>query len=221
MNHPIIEGDFVHFDSQDGKKKFGRVEYVMKRGSFGLDDSRYNVPASRDNPVLLVRLFEDSPMGYVETELLTGSLSSDAMRHPDGEPLVMADQPAVTMSMPEERSIRIPNPYQETQAAALFGGKQAPPFGSKKKNPMKGKKVAPFGGKKANPFSAKARAVAAEKGFALSDGKLPIRDEKELKSAIMLRGKVEGHSEAQIKKHIMKRAKALDMMDALPDEWTK
>lgn len=221
MDNPIVEGNFVRFGSQDGKSLYGRVEYVMKKGSFGPDDSRYNVPASPDNPVLLVRLFEDSPMGYVETEMLTGSLSSNAVL--DEAPMNPADQPSSTLivSTPQEKSMKIPNPNQETQSAALFGGKQAPPFGSKKANPMKGKKVAPFGGKKANPFSAKARAAASEKGFALPDGKLPIRNGAELRAAIKLRGKVEGHSEEQIKKHIMKRAKALDMMDVLPEEWAK
>ena len=71
------EGDFVSFPLEDGSEVVGRVEYVMTDGSFGPTDSKYNVPASSDDPVLLTRIFS----GDKETELLTGRKSSDVMLH--------------------------------------------------------------------------------------------------------------------------------------------
>lgn len=71
------EGDFVSFPLEDGSEVVGRVEYVMTDGSFGPTDSKYNVPASSDDPVLLTRIFSEDN----ETELLTGRKSSDVMLH--------------------------------------------------------------------------------------------------------------------------------------------
>jgi hypothetical protein len=68
-------------------------------------------------------------------------------------------------------------------------------------------------------LSVEARGKAAEKGFALPDGKLPIRNKDELDAAIRLRGKVEGHTAEEIKAHIIKRAADLGAEDMLPAEW--
>lgn len=69
------------------------------------------------------------------------------------------------------------------------------------------------------PLNVAAREKAAEEGFALPDGKLPIRNVDELKAAIRLRGKVEGHSATDIRNHIVKRARALDAVAELPEAW--
>jgi len=69
------EGDFVSFPLEDGSEVVGRVEYVMTDGSFGPTDSKYNVPASSDDPVLLTRIFSEDN----ETELLTGRKSSEVL----------------------------------------------------------------------------------------------------------------------------------------------
>lgn len=69
------------------------------------------------------------------------------------------------------------------------------------------------------PLNVEAREEAAEEGMALPDGKLPIRNVEELKAAIRLRGKVEGHSATEIRDHIVKRARALNAVDELPEMW--
>jgi hypothetical protein len=69
------------------------------------------------------------------------------------------------------------------------------------------------------PLTVEARDDAADAGEALPDGKLPIRSLIELRSAIKLRGNVKGHSEDAIREHIIKRARALDATDELPEEW--
>lgn len=68
-------------------------------------------------------------------------------------------------------------------------------------------------------LSVAARENAAEAGFALPDGKLPIRNRDELAAAISLRGKVEGHSMREIRDHIVRRARALDAVADLPEAW--
>lgn len=69
------------------------------------------------------------------------------------------------------------------------------------------------------PLNVAAREEAAEEGMALPDGKLPIRNVQELEAAIRLRGKVEGHSAMEIRDHIVKRARALNAVDRLPEAW--
>lgn len=71
------------------------------------------------------------------------------------------------------------------------------------------------------PLTVEARRKAAEQGFALPDGKLPIRNVAELRAAIRLRGMVKGHSVTEVRRHIVKRARALNAVDELPDAWRK
>jgi hypothetical protein len=73
----IEEGDFVSFQLEDGSDALARVEYIMSDGSFGIEGSKYNVPASLQDPVLLLRLFNMSADGESETELLTGRKLSE------------------------------------------------------------------------------------------------------------------------------------------------
>ena len=73
----IEEGDFVSFQLEDGSDALARVEYIMSDGSFGVEGSKYNVPASFEDPVLLLRLFNMSADGASETELLTGRKLSE------------------------------------------------------------------------------------------------------------------------------------------------
>jgi len=71
------------------------------------------------------------------------------------------------------------------------------------------------------PLTAEAREDAADEGYALPDGKLPIRTKEEVRSAVKLRNHVHGHSELAIRRHITKRARALGATDLLPDEWKR
>jgi hypothetical protein len=61
------EGDYVSFEL-DGQMMIGTVEYVMTDGAFGIQGSEYYAPASKENPLALIRIWEDGE----ETELLTG-----------------------------------------------------------------------------------------------------------------------------------------------------
>lgn len=62
-----------------------------------------------------------------------------------------------------------------------------------------------------------AREKAAEKGQALPDGSFPIRNIKDLKNAVQAYGRAKASKKAAVRKHIMKRAKALGRADLIPD----
>jgi hypothetical protein len=66
-------------------------------------------------------------------------------------------------------------------------------------------------------FSTKTREKLAEKGQAMPGGGFPIRNRADLKRAIQAYGRAS--NKAAAKAWIIKRAKALDATDLLPDDW--
>lgn len=68
-------------------------------------------------------------------------------------------------------------------------------------------------------ISAEARKRAAKKGEAMPDGSYPIRNTDDLKNAIQSIGRAK--DPAAVKKHIIKRARALDAEDMIPEGWLK
>lgn len=65
--------------------------------------------------------------------------------------------------------------------------------------------------------SPKTRIRAAENGEALPDGSFPIRDGADLKRAIQAYGRAK--DKGAVKRHIIRRAKALDKTNLLPESW--
>lgn len=66
------------------------------------------------------------------------------------------------------------------------------------------------------------RRAAAKRGHAMPDGSYPIRDHGEVSKAVALFPKgagVNGKTEAGIKRHIIKRARALGAPHKIPDSW--
>ena len=68
-------------------------------------------------------------------------------------------------------------------------------------------------------ISEKARKRLAKEGKALPDGSYPIRNAGDLKNAIQAYGRSKPGDRAKVRRHIMKRAKALGKADLIPDEW--
>src|SRR5512143_1650857 len=66
-------------------------------------------------------------------------------------------------------------------------------------------------------FSQAARDKAADKGQALPDGSLPIKNTGDLKNAIQAIGRAKNPGAA--KAHIKRRAAALGATDMLPEDW--
>lgn len=67
--------------------------------------------------------------------------------------------------------------------------------------------------------SKKSREQAAEQGQALPDGSYPIRNVSDLKNAIQAYGRAKESDRAKVRKHIMKRARALGKADLIPADW--
>lgn len=68
-------------------------------------------------------------------------------------------------------------------------------------------------------YSEDERAEMAKGGMALPDGSYPIKDEEDLKNAIMSYGRASDKEKA--KAHIKKRAMELDKEDMIPAEWSE
>lgn len=68
-------------------------------------------------------------------------------------------------------------------------------------------------------YSTGQREAAAEKGNALPDGSFPINNKADLRNAIQAFGRAK--NPAQAKAHIMRRARALDAADLIPEAWMK
>lgn len=65
-------------------------------------------------------------------------------------------------------------------------------------------------------FSAEQRKEFSEKGWALPDGSFPIENESDLRNAVQAVGRAS--DQATAKRHIIKRARALGALDALPED---
>ena len=70
-------------------------------------------------------------------------------------------------------------------------------------------------------FSPLQRKNLAKKGEALPDGSYPIRNEGDLKNAIKAFGRAKASERGDVKKHIIKRARALKKSDLIPETWIK
>lgn len=66
-------------------------------------------------------------------------------------------------------------------------------------------------------FSSELRERYAKEGVALPDGSFPIPDRDALRRAVQSIGRASSQSRAR--RHIIKRARALDAVSMLPDEW--
>ena len=63
------------------------------------------------------------------------------------------------------------------------------------------------------------RKELAKEGKALKDGSYPIRNKADLKNAIRAIGRANKSKRAEVRKHIMKRAKALGATKLIPETW--
>lgn len=68
-------------------------------------------------------------------------------------------------------------------------------------------------------FTEEQRKTLAEKGQALKDGSYPIRNKADLKNAIRAIGRANKSKRAEVRKHIIKRAKALGAAKLIPETW--
>lgn len=68
-------------------------------------------------------------------------------------------------------------------------------------------------------FSTEVRERYAKEGIALSDGSYPIPDKDALRRAVMAFGRSNPEDRSKVRRHIIKRARALGATDMIPDDW--
>ncbi len=68
-------------------------------------------------------------------------------------------------------------------------------------------------------ISMRVRDRLAKEGKALPDGSYPIRNVEDLKNAIQAYGRSKKSKRAQVRRHIMKRARALGKSELIPEQW--
>lgn len=71
-------------------------------------------------------------------------------------------------------------------------------------------------------ISAAERKTAAKKGQAMQGGRFPIRNKADLQNAIHAVGRVRPNTEqarAMVRRHIIRRARALGLTSQIPDSW--
>jgi hypothetical protein len=68
-------------------------------------------------------------------------------------------------------------------------------------------------------ISRRTREKLAQDGKALPDGSYPIRNSSDLKNAIQAYGRSKPHKRAIVRRHIMKRARALGKFEMVPEKW--
>jgi hypothetical protein len=68
-------------------------------------------------------------------------------------------------------------------------------------------------------ISMKARKRLAGEGKALPDGSYPIRNAGDLKNAVQAYGRSKPSDRAKVRRHIVKRARALGKPEVIPEEW--
>lgn len=68
-------------------------------------------------------------------------------------------------------------------------------------------------------YSSAARERMAREGTAMRDGSFPIANETDLRNAIQSVGRASDYDAAR--RHIIRRARALGLMEILPDDWQK
>lgn len=68
-------------------------------------------------------------------------------------------------------------------------------------------------------ISSDTRKKMAAKGMAMKGGKYPIESESDLKNAIQAYGRAKSSEKAAVRRHIVKRARALGKTALIPDSW--
>ncbi len=68
-------------------------------------------------------------------------------------------------------------------------------------------------------ISMRVRERLAKEGKALPDGSYPIRNVDDLRNAIQAFGRSKKSKRAQVRRHIMKRARALGKSELIPEQW--
>jgi hypothetical protein len=237
----FAEGDFVIVSCED-EIHVGRVEYVMTNGASGLPGSEYYLETSPENPALVVRTleFESDGQYWEETIYLVSVAAEEATKIAplplDAEALIVNGQ-----LVPEPDTM----PGMDKADKPNYGNMIKPRSGGS--DPSNARLYAEIireakdkfdvypsavanawvvqeykrrGGtykSEKREFSTASRERMAEEGTAMPDGSFPIANGNDLRNAIQSVGRAKNYNAA--KEHIIRRARALGMIDMLPEDW--
>jgi hypothetical protein len=197
----LKKDDLVEWESSGGTA-YGQVVEVVTEGTAAAEPEGPEMDASEDQPAYRIQVWQFAGGEWGATDTIVvhrGDALTVIESLPESKAAAMgAYRCAMTGDLLEAPCAACPNPMAckvaSVQAALSSGGRS---------------------------LTGKARETAAKKGEALPDGKLPTRNKRELRAALNLRNKVEGHSATEIRKYLTKRARDLKAEDMLPEEWTK
>jgi hypothetical protein len=237
----FTEGDFV-IVSCDDEIHVGRVEYVMTNGASGLPGSEYYLETSIESPALVVRTleFESDGQYWEETMYLVSVAAEEATKiaplpldaealmvngqlvpEPDTMPgMGKADKPNYgDMIKPRRGGSEPSNARLYTQILREAKDK-FDVYPSAVANAWVVQEYKRRGGTykaEKREFSTTTRERMAEAGTAMPDGSFPIANANDLRNAIQSVGRAKNYNAA--KEHIIRRARALGMIDMLPEDW--
>ena len=237
----FAEGDFV-IVSCDEEIHVGRVEYVMTNGASGLPGSEYYLETSPESPALVVRTleFESDGQYWEETMYLVSVAAEEATKiaplpldaealmvngqlipEPDTMPgMGKADKPNYgDMIKPRRGGSEPSNARLYTQILREAKDK-FDVYPSAVANAWVVQEYKRRGGTykaEKREFSTTTRERMAEAGTAMPDGSFPIANANDLRNAIQSVGRAKNYNAA--KEHIIRRARALGMIDVLPEDW--
>ena len=235
--HDIKEGDFVMGTTKEGVVH-GRVEHIMvEGGTLGTPGSEYALESMPpDNPAMSVRIYEEEESGeWEETAYSIGMMYSDATRLDSleghemnsGHEMDEYDNSIGKAKKPNyEDFIKPRRGGSEPANAQLYARiiREAKDkfdvYPSAVANSWVVQEYKRRGGTyKADKRdrSMETRERMAEAGTAMPDGSFPIANRADLQNAIQAVGRAKDYDKA--KAHIISRARALNAMDMLPDDW--
>ena len=240
----VKEGDMVMAPNDD-EVYVGRVVHVMTDGMLGFPGSEYAIMASAEEPAVLVQLFEMEEGGLEETEYFVGFKAADVMAMPSLESNVGMDK-SMDNGYDEEDDeeeddmdkAKKPN-YGEMIQPRRGGSTPANPrlyasvvqaakdkfdvYPSAVANAWVVQEYKRRGGTykgegmDKKDYSTESRRRMASEGQAMPDGSFPIANRADLQNAIQSVGRASNYAAA--KAHIIRRAKALNAIDMLPEDW--
>jgi hypothetical protein len=237
----VKEGDMVMAPNDD-EVYVGRIVHVMTEGMLGYPGSEYSIMASAEEPAVLIQLFEMEDGGLEETEYFIGMEASEVMPMPSLESNVGIDKSMHEMQDDEDDIDKAKKPnYGEMIKPRSGGSEPSNPrlyarvvqaakdkfdvYPSAVANAWVVQEYKRRGGTykgegieaEKREFSSSTRERMAEAGTAMPDGSFPIANRNDLMNAIRSVGRAKNYDSA--KQHIIRRARALGLVDMLPEDW--
>lgn len=237
----VKEGDMVMAPNDD-EVYVGRIVHVMTDGMLGMPGSEYSIMASAEEPAVLIQLFEMEEGGLEETEYFIGKKASEVMAMPsleanEGMDKSMSNGSSDMEDDEEDDMDKAKKPNYGEMIQPRRGGSEPSNarlyaqiireakdkfdvYPSAVANSWVVQEYKRRGGtykSEKREFSGATRERMAEAGTAMPDGSFPIANANDLRNAIQSVGRAKNYQAA--KEHIIRRARALGMIDMLPEDW--